>query len=90
MPHKLVVMQNVLIAEGQKVLVSHDQGDEIGTVYSINYMSGKAVIYIEEPSCPHFYATNIFQIRPLNLRLIKKATVSDPEVLPIRDTWCES
>lgn len=43
-------------------MVSHDQGDEIGTIYSINYKTGKAVIYIDEPNCPHYFTTNINQL----------------------------
>jgi hypothetical protein len=71
MPHKLVVMKKLEISEGQKVLISHEQGEEVGTVFSINYKTGKAVIYIDEPDCPHFYTTNISQLGFVNhLRLL--------------------
>ena len=67
-------MKKLEISEGQKVLVSHEQGDEVGIVFSINYKTGKAVIYIDEPNCPHFYTTNISQLSYVNrLRLLLDA-----------------
>ena len=66
MPRKLMVMNNQLIEVEQDVLVSHDHGQELGQVYSINYKSGKAVIYISNPECPHFFTTNISNLQHKN------------------------
>lgn len=48
---------------GEYVLVSHDQGLEFGEIYSLNRQAGKAVIYISNPDCPHFYGVNISQLQ---------------------------
>jgi hypothetical protein len=58
-----MVMNSESIKVDQDVLVFHDQGEELGKVYSINHKSGKAVIYVANPECPHFFTTNISQLR---------------------------
>jgi hypothetical protein len=63
MAPKLMVMNNQSIKVDQDVLVFHDQREELGQVYSINYKSGKPVIYIANPECPHFFTTNISRLR---------------------------
>jgi len=47
---------------GQLVEISHDQGTEIGQVYSINYKTGKALIYKNDVGCPHYFNVNISQL----------------------------
>ena len=47
---------------GQLVEVSHDQGTEIGEISSINYKTGKALIFKNDVGCPHFFGVNISQI----------------------------
>jgi hypothetical protein len=58
-------MSNFLnLKAGQLVEVTHDQGKEIGMLYSINYKSGKALIFAETKDCPHFFNANINQLNP--------------------------
>ena len=47
---------------GQLVEISHDQGIEIGEIYSINYKTGKALIFKNDAACPHFFTANISQL----------------------------
>jgi hypothetical protein len=55
-----------VFVSGDYVLVSHDQGLEPGEIYSINLKAGKALIYISNPDCPHFYGVNISQLKALH------------------------
>jgi hypothetical protein len=66
-----MVMSNQIIEVDQDVLVLHDQWTEYGQVYSINHKSGKAVIYISNPECPHFFTTNISRLRHKNIEGIQ-------------------
>jgi len=53
---------NLNLKEGELVQVTHDQGSETGLLYSINYKSGKALIFSDYKDCPHFFGANINQI----------------------------
>jgi hypothetical protein len=58
-------MTNVsILKEGQLVEVTHDQGKEVALVYSINYKSGKALMFADNKDCPHFFNANINQLNP--------------------------
>jgi hypothetical protein len=59
------MMEIAKFVTGQIVEVSHDQGTEIGEIYSINYKTGKALIYKNDLGCPHFFGVNISQINTL-------------------------
>lgn len=61
---------------GQLVQVTHDQGMEIGELYSINYRTGKALIFSRSPNCPHYFDVNISQISSLKLTLVPSTTIS--------------
>lgn len=62
--------QSIDYKPGQYVMVSHDQGLELGEIYSINYISGKAVIYISNPDCPHYFGANISQLHEYKTVLV--------------------
>lgn len=47
---------------GQRVGVIHDLGYEIGEIFSINYRTGRATIFSDNPGCPHYFDVNIFQL----------------------------
>jgi len=53
---------NENLKEGEIVEVTHNQGNEIGLLYSINYKSGKALIFSDTKECPHFFSANINQL----------------------------
>jgi hypothetical protein len=55
--------------EGLEVIVKHDQGLEIGTIYSINFVTGKVLIYFNYPECPHFASFNVNQILDFKPRI---------------------
>ncbi len=49
-------------AKGRKVTVTHLQGSEIGEIESVNWNSGKILVYFNYESCPHFDSFNIDQV----------------------------
>lgn len=62
--------RNQVLVTGQKVWVSHDQGEESGEIFSINYRTGKAVIFASNPDCPHYFNVNISQLKSFELSLV--------------------
>jgi hypothetical protein len=63
--------RNLGFTTGQLVLVSHDQGLEVGELFSINYKTGKATIYISSSDCPHYYGVNVSQLQEFKPQLVK-------------------
>lgn len=53
---------------GMDVIVKHDLGLEVGTIESINFISGKVLLYFDYPDCPHFASFNISQIMLFEVR----------------------
>jgi hypothetical protein len=51
------------IKVGMQVLISHDMGLEFGRIESINYKSGKVLVYFDYKACPHFASFNLDQIQ---------------------------
>ena len=51
------------IHPGMYVIIKHDQGLEIGRVDSINFATGKILIFFNYESCPHFALFNIEQVQ---------------------------
>jgi len=47
---------------GMQVLLKHDLGLELGEIESINWKSGKVLVYFDYIDCPHFATFNIDQI----------------------------
>jgi hypothetical protein len=68
-----------MLVKGQLVEVSHLQGTEIGEVESVNYQSGKVLVYFNYEACPHFTSFNLSQVTPIKPRLVaeEKASVED-------------
>lgn len=67
------------LVKGQMVEVSHLQGTEIGEVESVNYQTGKVLIFFNYEACPHFTSFNLSQVRPIKPRLVtsKESSVED-------------
>jgi len=59
------------LVKGQKVLVSHLQGEEEGEVESVNLKTGKILVFFNNPDCPHFDSFNLTQVRPLRPTILK-------------------
>ena len=59
---------NAELVPGQKVIVTHLQGVEVGEVESVNLKTGKVLVYFNNPSCPHFDSFNIGQVRAYPLK----------------------
>ena len=53
------------IKKGMRVVVSHLQGEEEGVVESLNYKSGRVLVYFDYPACPHFDSFLLEQITTL-------------------------
>jgi hypothetical protein len=53
------------LVKGRKVLVTSLVGEEIGELDSINWNTGKAVVWFGDNACPHFCDFNINQVEPL-------------------------
>ena len=58
------------LAKGQRVVVSHLQGQEIGTVESVNYMTNKVLVYFDYEDCPHFDSFNLNQVTAYRPKLV--------------------
>lgn len=58
------------LSVGQVVEVRHLQGIEVGTIESINWKTGKALVHFKYESCPHFDSFNIEQLQPLPITLV--------------------
>lgn len=41
------------LVKGQTVQVTHLQGVETGVVESVNYQTGKVLVYFDYKDCPH-------------------------------------
>ena len=67
------------LVKGQMVEVSHLQGTEIGEVESLNYQTGKVLIFFNYEACPHFTYFNLSQVRPIKPRLVtsEESSVED-------------
>lgn len=67
------------LVKGQMVEVSHLQGTEIGEVDSVNYQTGKVLIFFNYEACPHLTSFNLSQVRPIKPRLItsEESSVED-------------
>lgn len=67
------------LVKGQMVEVSHLQGTEIGEVESVNYQTGKVLIFFNYEACPHFTSFNLSQVRPIKPRLVtsEESSVED-------------
>ena len=48
---------------GNKVQVTSLAGIEIGVLDSINFNTGKALVFFDYDSCPHFCSFNISQLK---------------------------
>ena len=48
---------------GNKVQVTSLAGIEIGVLDSINFNTGKALVFFDYDSCPHFCFFNISQLK---------------------------
>ena len=59
------------LVKGQKVLVSHLQGEEEGEIESINLKTGKVLVFFNYLDCPHFDSFNLNQVRPLRPTILK-------------------
>jgi hypothetical protein len=58
-----------MLYPGQFVEVQHLQGTEIGEISSINYKTGKALIFFDYEQCPHFDSFNITQLKKIKPKL---------------------
>jgi hypothetical protein len=47
---------------GMVVVIKHDQGLEIGEIYSVNPKAGKVLVFFNYAACPHYASFNISQI----------------------------
>ena len=67
------------LVKGQMVEVSHLQGTEIGEVESVNYQTGKVLIFFNYDACPHFTSFNLSQVRQIKPRLVtsEESSVED-------------
>ncbi len=65
-----------LYVKGQLVEVTHLQGTEIGEIESVNYQTGKVLVFFNYEACPHFTSFNLSQIAPIKPKLVKG--VEDP------------
>ena len=61
-------MKNQL-TKGQKVIVTHLQGQESGEVESVNYKTGKVLVFFNYEDCPHYDSFNLEQVEPFPLAL---------------------
>lgn len=59
------------LVKGQKVQVTHLQGVEAGVVESVNYRTGKVLVYFDNKDCPHFDSFNLDQVQPYPLGIVK-------------------
>jgi hypothetical protein len=59
-----------MLVKGQMVEVTHLQGTEIGEVDSVNYQTGKVLVYFNYEACPHFTSFNLNQVKPIKPRLV--------------------
>ncbi len=68
-----------MLVKGQMVEVTHLQGTEIGEVDSVNYQTGKVLVYFNYEACPHFTSFNLNQVKPIKPRLVtpEETSVAD-------------
>ncbi len=65
-----------MLVKGQMVEVTHLQGTEIGEVDSVNYQTGKVLVYFNYEACPHFTSFNLNQVKPIKPRLVSSEETS--------------
>lgn len=53
------------------VEISHLQGTEIGEVESVNYKTGKVLVYFSYEACPCSTSFNLSQVKSIKPRLLK-------------------
>ncbi len=53
------------------VEISHLQGTEIGEVESVNYKTGKVLVYFSYEACPRSTSFNLSQVKSIKPRLLK-------------------
>ena len=58
---------NENLTKGQFVEVTHLQGTEAGIVESVNFKTGKVLVFFNYDACPHFDTFNINQVKPFKL-----------------------
>jgi hypothetical protein len=58
------------IEKGMRVLVSHLQGQEEGIVESVNYKTGKVLVFFNQKECPHYDSFNLSQVAAFPLRIV--------------------
>ena len=58
---------------GQMVVVTHLQGEEVGRLESINMLTGKALVYFDYESCPHFDSFNLNQVNSVPLVIVPRS-----------------
>ena len=59
------------LVKGQRVIVTHLQGEEEGQVESVNLKTGKVLVFFNYPECPHFDSFNLNQVRPIKLTMVR-------------------
>ena len=59
-----------LLVKGQMVEVTLLQGTEIGKVDSVNYQTGKVIVYFNYEACPLFTSFNLNLVKPIKPRLV--------------------
>jgi hypothetical protein len=65
-----------MLVKGQMVEVTHLQGTEVGEVESVNYQSGRVLVFFNYEACPHFDSFNLSQVKPLKPRLVTSEDLS--------------
>ena len=65
-----------ILVKGQWVEVSHLQGTEIGEVESVNYKTGKVLVFFNYEACPHFTSFNLDQVKAVKPKLVDESTAS--------------
>lgn len=59
------------LVKGQRVVVTHLQGEEFGTVESVNYTTKKVLVYFDYEDCPHFDSFNLNQVTAYRPKLVE-------------------
>jgi hypothetical protein len=63
--------QKIAFAKGRKVTVTHLQGSEVGEIESVNWNSGKVLVYFSYESYPHFDSFSIDQVELFQVSEVK-------------------
>ena len=58
------------LVPGQRVLVSHLQGQEEGVVESVITKTGKVLVFFNQEACPHYDSFNLSQVAPFPLKIV--------------------